>query len=271
MKTGMSKGISFGFSSVHAGQRNVSVEPQLIATSTDGGFRLTAPVTAALGIASGNYVQFVSNVTEIDNAIREKQADVVAFCEENGLDITSPEAYAAIHKEFDMWGIAKGFKEYDPKGNVRMTTERLTMADKVRFAKANYKEMYAAAMESGNEEIIAALTRDGITEEEQYEVLAAGVQPREVEKYRGSRAANIGGITTPGVPVTFSDTAIWNRLKGDLKEKINAVNRIFELNLDEVHTIELNNGFESVPTKVLILGEYTDKEPARRGEAEEAE
>lgn len=36
-------GMSFGFSAVNAGQRNVAVEPQLIAVSTEGNFRMTPP------------------------------------------------------------------------------------------------------------------------------------------------------------------------------------------------------------------------------------
>ena len=47
MKT-VSKKSAFGFSAVNAGQRNVAVEPQVIATSTMGQFRLTAPVTRLL-------------------------------------------------------------------------------------------------------------------------------------------------------------------------------------------------------------------------------
>lgn len=41
-------GMSFGFSAVNAGQRNVAVEPQLIAVSTEGNFRMTPPVSLLL-------------------------------------------------------------------------------------------------------------------------------------------------------------------------------------------------------------------------------
>ena len=58
-------GMSFGFSAVNAGQRNVAVEPQLIAVSTEGNFRMTPPVSRALGLSSGDYVTFLHNIDEI--------------------------------------------------------------------------------------------------------------------------------------------------------------------------------------------------------------
>ena len=51
---------------------------------------------------------FLSNVANIDAAITNKVAEVVDFCEANGLELGSPEAAIALHKEFDMWAIAKG-------------------------------------------------------------------------------------------------------------------------------------------------------------------
>ena len=54
----------FGFSVVNAGQRNVSVNPQLIVTTTNGGFRVTAPLSKALGLKHGTYVMFINNIAE---------------------------------------------------------------------------------------------------------------------------------------------------------------------------------------------------------------
>ena len=96
------KKLQFGFAAVNAGQRNTSVEPQLVATSTEGNFRLTAPVTRALGIRPGENVMFISNLANIDAAIAAKEETLVAFCEEQGLEFGTPEAVVAIHKEFDM-------------------------------------------------------------------------------------------------------------------------------------------------------------------------
>ena len=63
-------GMSFGFSAVNAGQRNVAVEPQVIAVSTEGNFRMTPPVSRALGLSSGDYVTFLHNIDEINALLR---------------------------------------------------------------------------------------------------------------------------------------------------------------------------------------------------------
>ena len=84
------KGLSFGMGIVNAGQRAVSEEPELVVVSTPGSFRMTAQVSKALGIAHGEYVMFINNCANIDNAIINKVPEVVAFCEEQGLDIDLP-------------------------------------------------------------------------------------------------------------------------------------------------------------------------------------
>ena len=101
------KGLSFGMGIVNAGQRAVSEEPELVVVSTPGSFRMTAQVSKALGIAHGEYVMFINNCANIDNAIINKVPEVVAFCEEQGLDIESPEAAMAVHAEFDIWALAE--------------------------------------------------------------------------------------------------------------------------------------------------------------------
>ena len=80
MKTlGNVKGSGFGFAVVAAGQRNMTADPQVIATSTEGGFRITGPVTRILGIQHGDYVMFINNVANIDQAIANKVEELVAF------------------------------------------------------------------------------------------------------------------------------------------------------------------------------------------------
>ena len=152
-------GMSFGFSAVNAGQRNVAVEPQLVAVSTEGNFRMTPPVSRALGLSSGDYVTFLHNIDEINAAIDTKAEAYTSFCESNGLEVGSPESVIAIHKEFDMWAVAKGFVVYDSKGNAKTTTERLTKHDKLRFVSQHFEEMLASALENAPEEIKDALSR----------------------------------------------------------------------------------------------------------------
>ena len=96
------KGLSFGMSVVNAGQRAVSEEPELVATSTSGGFRISSSVSRAMGVGSGDYIMFIKNVDEVLEAINSQAEPFAQFCEEAGLDIMSAEAAAAFHKEFDM-------------------------------------------------------------------------------------------------------------------------------------------------------------------------
>ena len=264
------KKLQFGFAAVNAGQRNTSVEPQLVATSTEGNFRLTAPVTRALGIRPGDNVMFINNIANIDAYITAKEETLVAFCEEQGLEFGTPEAVVAIHKEFDMWAVAKGITEYDAKGNVKDTTERLTKRDKTKFATAHFDEMYESAMQSGEQEVIDALTREGITREEQIDILAGFVVGKTIVKVKGSKTANPAGLTGTGLPLNFTDSNVWKQMKVDLGDEATKKNRVYSLNLDEVQDIVISNGYEDVTVKALVLGEYVDKIPARTSE-EDAE
>lgn len=263
------KGLGFGFSAVNAGQRNVVVEPQLIAVSTEGNFRITPPVSRVLGIGHGEYVMFLNNIDNIDAAIREKAQEIIDFCEANGLELDTPEAVIAIHKEFDVWAITKGIKEYDPKGNVRTTAERLTKNDKTKFVLANFDEMLEAAMQDASDEVKDALSREGITKEEQVEILISAVQPREVEKFKGSRCANPGGNTGAGTILNFTDSNVWKQMKSDMGEDATKFNRVFDIDIDNIQDAVVNNGYEDVNVKILILGEFTDKEPSRVGNKDE--
>lgn len=264
------KSMQFGFSAVNAGQRNVSVEPQLIAVSTEGGFRLTAPATRALGIAAGDNVMFINNVDNVEAAIATGHEAYLAFCEEQGLEVGSYEATVAFHKANDMWAVAKGIEELDAKGNHKSTTERLTKKDKVKFVTAHFDEMYDAAMQSDKQEVIDALSREGITQEEQVEILTQFVVGREIVKVKGSKTANAAGLTGTGLTVNFTDSNVWKQLKADLREDATTVNRVYELDLDDIQDIVISNGYEEVTVKALTLGKSTDKAPARSG-SEEAE
>lgn len=269
MKTNGLKSMGFGFSAVNAGQRNTVVEPQVICVSTEGNFRLTPPVSKVLGVGHGDYVMFLNNIDAIDAAIAARVDEVVNFCKEQGLEVGTPEAAIALHKEFDMWAIAKGIVEYDTKGNQKTTTERLTKNDKIKFVTQNFEDMLATAMEQADDETKEALSRDGVTKEEQVDILAAFVTPRELPKYKGSKAANPAGLTGAGTSLTFTDSNVWKQLKADMGEDGTKFNRVFDVNLEELQDIELNDGYKTVTVKALVLGDYTDKEPARIGKSEE--
>lgn len=265
MKTASASGLKFGFSAVTAGQRGTTAEPQVIVVSTPGSFRVTPAISRALGVAHGEYLMFISNVENIQAAIDAKDDAVVEFCEANGLEVGSPEAVIAIHKEFDMWLIAKGIAEFDNKGNAKTITERLSKQDKLKFVSANFDAMLEGAFAEAEEETKEALGRDGITKEEQMEILTAFVTARELPKFKGGKVANSSGTSGSGVPLTFTDTNIWNQLKADMGDDATKFNRIFDIDVADVHTVEIDNGFETVSVKGLLLGDFQDKEPVRIG------
>lgn len=263
MKTSNVKAMGFGFSAINAGQRNAVVEPQIIAVSTEGNFRITPPVSRALGIGHGDYIMFVTNVENIDEAIRNKAPEVIAFCEENGWEVGSAEAAIALHKEFDMYAIAKGIAEYDPKGNMKTTTERLTKNDKIKFVSQRFDEMLAAALEQADEQTKVALTRKDVTKEEQIDILSAFVTPRELTKFKGSKVANPAGLTGAGTSLTFTDSNVWKQLKADMGDDAEKLNRVYDADVENLQDIVINDGYKNVTVKAIILGEYTDKEPVR--------
>lgn len=265
MKTVIKTGIAFGFSAVNAGQRNTTVEPQVIAVSTEGNFRITSAVSKVLGVGHGDNIMFLSNVDQIDAAIINKDQLVIDFCEANGLEVGSPEAAIALHKEFDQWAVAKGVQEFDPKGNTKTGTERLTKNDKAKYVSQNFDTMLEQALEQGDDETKDALSRDGISKEEQIDILIGFVIPREVPKFKGSKTANPGGLTGAGVPLTFTDSNVWKQLKSDMGEDGTKFNRVFDIDLENVQDITLNDGYKDVTVKALVLGEFTDKEPSRIG------
>ena len=49
------------------------------------------------------------------------------------------------------------------------------------------------------------------------------------------------------------------------------MNRIFDVDVENMQKIAIDNGYENVEVSVLILGDYTDKEATRIGKAEDAE
>lgn len=261
--------VKFGFSAVNAGQRNVNYDPQVIAVSTPGGFRITSPVSKILNVQHGDYIMFINNIPGIDQAIAERNEALVEFCDENGIDFDSQEAAIAIHKEFDKWGIAKGIVEKDAKGNVRTTNERLTKDERMKFVKENLEEMLEAAMAQNDDELKAALSREDATLEEKMNILCPFVKGREIPKYRGSKVASPSEVTGAGVNLTFTDTNVWNQLKYDLGDNANKINRIFDADVTTVEQIFVFDGYEDVKVNVVMMGEYTDKAPARIGTANE--
>lgn len=266
------KGLSFGMGIVNAGQRAVSEEPELVVVSTPGSFRMTAQVSKALGIAHGEYVMFINNCANIDNAIINKVPEVVAFCEEQGLDIESPEAAMAIHAEFDIWALAKGIAELDKNGNPCITRVRMTKNDKIKYVNTYFQETLEGALSSSNEELKAALGREGITEDEQKELLVSCIQGDEIAKIKGSKCANTAALSGIGVTLNFTDSNVWKQLKADMTdEEATSKNRVYTVDIDNLQEAVVNNGHKDIVVKIAMLTEYKDEEPIRIGKKAEKE
>ena len=266
------KGLSFGMGIVNAGQRAVSEEPELVVVSTPGSFRMTAQVSKALNIAHGEYVMFINNCANIDNAIINKVPEVVAFCEEQGLDIESPEAAMAVHAEFDIWALAKGITELDKNGNPCTTRVRMTKNDKIKYVNTYFQETLEGALSSSNEELKAALGREGITEDEQKELLVSCIQGDEVVKVKGSKCANTAALSGIGVTLNFTDSNVWKQLKSNMTdEEATSKNRVYTVDINNLQEAVVNNGHKDIVVKIAMLTEYKDEEPIRIGKKTEKE
>lgn len=261
--------LSFGLGAVNVAKRNAVSEPELVVNPTVGGFRITPAVSRALGLTNGGYIMFVSNIDAIEQAIANKDENLVAFCAEENIDMNTPEGVKAIHEAFDEWGIAKGIQMFDKNGNAVKTKERMSKTDKVEYVTNNFDDVLKAAIENGEPEFAASLQVEGITKEEQIEILANAVNPEQVNKYYGSKCSNSSNLSGTGVSLTFSDSAVWGALKEDLGEEAKKMSRIFEVDIKELREVPYFNGHKEVIVKAAMLGEFKDTESTRKYKGED--
>lgn len=261
--------LSFGLGAVNVAKRNTVSEPELVVNPTVGGFRITPAVSRALGLTNGGYIMFVSNIDAIEQAIVNKDENLVAFCAEENIDMNTPEGVKAIHEAFDEWGIAKGVQMFDKNGNAVKTKERMSKTDKVEYVTNNFDDVLKAAIENGEPEFAASLQVEGITKEEQIEILANAVNPEQVNKYYGSKCSNSSNLSGTGVSLTFSDSAVWGALKEDLGEEAKKMSRTFEVDIKELREVPYFNGHKEVIVKAAMLGEFKDTESIRKSKGED--
>lgn len=261
--------LSFGLGAVNVAKRNAVSEPELVVNPTVGGFRITPAISRALGLTNGGYIMFVSNIDAIEQAIANKDENLVAFCAEENIDMNTPEGVKAIHEAFDEWGIAKGIQMFDKNGNAVKTKERMSKTDKVEYVTNNFDDVLKAAIENGEPEFAASLQVEGITKEEQIEILANAVNPEQVNKYYGSKCSNSSNLSGTGVSLTFSDSAVWSALKEDLGEEAKKMSRTFEVDIKELREVPYFNGHKEVIVKAAMLGEFKDTESTRKSKGED--
>lgn len=261
--------LSFGLGAVNVAKRNAVSEPELVVNPTVGGFRITPAVSRALGLTNGGYIMFVSNIDAIEQAIANKDENLVAFCAEENIDMNTPEGVKAIHEAFDEWGIAKGIQMFDKNGNAVKTKERMSKTDKVEYVTNNFDDVLKAAIENGEPEFAASLQVEGITKEEQIEILANAVNPEQVNKYYGSKCSNSSNLSGTGVSLTFSDSAVWGALKEDLGEEAKKMSRTFEVDIKELREVPYFNGHKEVIVKAAMLGEFKNAESTRKSKGDD--
>lgn len=261
--------LSFGLGAVNVAKRNAVSEPELVVNPTVGGFRITPAVSRALDLTNGGYIMFVSNIDAIEQAIANKDKNLVAFCAEENIDMNTPEGVKAIHEAFDEWGIAKGIQMFDKNGNAVKTKERMSKTDKVEYVTNNFDDVLKAAIENGEPEFAASLQVEGITKEEQIEILANAVNPEQVNKYYGSKCSNSSNLSGTGVSLTFSDSAVWGALKEDLGEEAKKMSRTFEVDIKELREVPYFNGHKEVIVKAAMLGEFKDAESTRKSKGDD--
>ena len=228
----MKLGLNFGFQTVQAGQKSATLnaEPQLIVNSTKGKFTVTSPVTRAMGIAVGEYIQFVNNIAQIEAAINEGGDDIKAIAEQLGVDYTTREGALAIIDACTQWAIVKGQAMLDKVGNPIMVSARLTEEEKRAFIAKN-----AAAILAENRD--ALIERNG-GEDADDETLLGLIELDEVEYpkvpgFTGSKTASTSNATGVGLQLGFTDSNVWSALKKDLGEDATKKNRIFKVLLED--------------------------------------
>jgi hypothetical protein len=213
-------GLQFGFSAVQSGKRVMqsSNEPTLTANSTKAKFSLTGAVTRIMGLVPGDTVQFISNVADIDAAIAERDAEVVAWCEANNVEFGTEAARAALIQTFGEYGICKGVPLFEKDGKV---------------------------------DDYAPVTR----------------------AYSGARTSTSSNLNGVGLPLTFSDSSMWNELKENLGEDAEKINRVFEVKLNEPFSVAVETGRvigdekETVEVSAYKIVFQSDEEPSVRQSA----
>ena len=73
-------------------------------------------------------------------------------------------------------------------------------------------------------------------------------------KYKGSKTANAAGLSGTGVALNFTDTNVWKQLKADLGDDAEKVNRVYDVDLDNIVDAVISDGYEDVTSRFLFLG-----------------
>lgn len=253
--------LQFGISALQAGQKSATVnaEPTLIAASTPGKFTLSSPVTKALNIAVGENVMFHNNIPQVEAAIQNGDEAIVAYAEENGIDLNTREGQDAVLAAFTGWFISKGVKRYTKLGEPVMGNERTTKEEKAKYLAEHAMEI----VEANREALVAQFGE--LSDEELAEKLTVDmVESPKFHVSSGSKTSTTSNATGVGCQLGFTDSAIWGALKADLGEEAPKMNRIFKVCLDEIASVKYSNGYEDIDILVAPIEFKEDVRPVVR-------
>lgn len=257
-----------GINAVQAGQKSstVNAEPRLIANSTPGKFQITGVVSRALDVAVGQNIEFFNNIDGLEKLANKPNEDVLAYCQEAGIDINTAEGKRAFVAANTMWFIAKGHQQFDSAGKPIMCKIRCTKEDKMEAIAQNGADMIKD--EAFRAVLIERVGDENASDEDLINAInVEDIDSPEVESYTGSKTATAGSATGVGLTLNFTDTSIWTAMKADLEEK-DTVNRVFKVLLDQPVETPVNDGFKNITVVAYPLEYLEDVEPKRIGKAE---
>ena len=256
--------ISFGVSAVVAGQKSstVNAAPQLVANSTKGKFTITSPVSKALGIAPGENMMFMNNISGIETEIAKRNPDLMAYAEEKGWDLDTREGQEACIKEFTQWYIAKGQPIYDNKGQAVTAKAAMTKEEKQALIDEHAMDIVAA----NREELLKRSGKDEATDEELVEFITVDdIESPTYHVNSGSKCSTTGKATGVGCQLGCTDRSIWTQLKSDLGDNMEKKNRVYTVELGEGENQEFFNGNDTVTVVAYPITFVEDTDPLRVG------
>lgn len=258
--------LSFSFKAVPAGQKSsiLNAKPQLIANSTLGKFTLTSAVTKVMGVAPGENVAFCNNISAINEAIQMRSDEILEVAKELNVDIDTVEGKNAIVAELTTWGIYKGIKKFNKAGEPVMVPNRVSKEEKQAYLDAHRMEIVEANREALVEQF------GEMSDEELADNLTTDFVVIETQDAEGSKTATTSNSTGVGLQLGFTDTNVWSQLKSDIDEdERTKLNRVFDVDLENGVTIEMNNGYENVNVIVYPITFAENTTPIVRKKSED--
>jgi len=269
----MKPGIKFGISAVQSGQKgNANAFPRLYANSSNGQFKVTGLVTKALGVKVGGNIMFLNNIDAIEKAIQDKNPEIVAYANEQGIDLDDRSAVLELVKELTQWYIAAGVILRKRSGEPMQAAIRITKEDKEKWIAEHGAEYFEDMSDEDKQAFVESKGADADIDD--IDALVALLTAEDIESPKtdamsGSKTASTSSATGVGVQVNFTDSNIWNLLKADLGEDKDKFVRVFDVDIENPEKAIFNDGANDLEILAYPINYVEDKEPIRRNGKEE--